>query len=126
MQRSINPTVRRNKKSPKERIPKDLLNEAIKLGKKYGYSKTAKELGLNSTILLKRSPKRNTSSDQDVKVVKLAPLRLSDQKTSVNTASSRQNTLIAEVVSPSGVALRLFSGIDENCTKVLAQFVKEL
>ena len=44
---------RRNKKSPKERIPKDLLNEAIKLGKKYGYSKTAKELGLNSKILLK-------------------------------------------------------------------------
>jgi hypothetical protein len=118
-------TWRKSKNSTRGRIPKELWEKAFKLSKTYGYNRTAKELGLNPSTLRNKNSTSNTSLAHDVKFVKVAPLKFLDNEPAVNTSFNPRNTMIAEIVSPSGIAVRLFSGIDSSCTEVLTRFFKE-
>ena len=135
-------TWRKTRKGKKAKIPDELWDLACELEKKYGNTKVAQTLRLNSSTLKKKIstkadlgkpkktfPKKTRKAtpkkiEKSVEVIKLAPINLAKSKGPETPQPKSRPTIIAEIIGPSGTSIRFFSGIDNECLKTLAHMIE--
>ena len=106
-------------------IPEELWTKAVFLGRRLGFGKVAKILAINSTTLKEKAgckPVHKIKSE--IEVIKVAPLSLS-QSNHTKTIQNERNQMMAEIHSPSGVSVRIFSSISIDALMTLSQMIKE-
>jgi hypothetical protein len=118
----------RNQHSGKRPIPAELWDLAAQLALRHRPGLIASVLRLNLTTLKSKSGilgKRGKPGDMPL--VKFAPVHFhaSIPTTSKSEKKYGRPSMIAEVVSSSGISIRMFSGIDEASLKLLSQFIQE-
>lgn len=115
---------RSERKGIRSKIPVELWDLACDLGERYGLNKAAKPLKLNRTELSKRVEERKASkvdgNNTDIQLVKVAPVTFPDKVIEKPRTESR---MIAELLSPCGYSIKLYSGIDENSLRALVSMM---
>lgn len=120
---------RASKGSAMGRVPDRLWSLAIELSKTHGVVPTAKLLRLNHATLRAKAdrkkfpPTSSPSGGEAMKLIKVAPVSIGTGH-DVQPRHDGRQTLIAEIVVPSRLAVRLFSGIDAEAVKCLAHLVQ--
>lgn len=121
----------RQTKKSRTPIPEPLWNLATKLAKKYGHAFIAGQLNLNSSVLALKAgiatrKSIKSKSSREAKIIKVAPLDLTSTLEQSNMRRERPNKMIAEIISPCGVSIKLFSAIDSESLKALSNMIKEV
>ena len=124
---------RGSRNGKKTRIPDRLWKMAVELGQVHGFSRVSKLLKLNSATLKEKYRRAShgnaggdTKSDKNgaVKIVRVAPINLADENP-VQRPHPGRSSMIAEISSPSGLSLRIFSGMDPQTLKSLYTIIQE-
>lgn len=132
----------RSQQEGKRPIPTEFWKLAGDLAKKHKISFVASVLRLNAATLKQKSGigtstnKTRKTSDQkphrkkkenELSDLKLAPVSFvtSPSRVEKKSTKSERPKLVAEVVSNTGISVRMFSGIDELSIKLLSQLIRE-
>ena len=121
----------RDLSSGKPRIPTELWSLAVQLTLRHRTGLVASTLGVNPTVLKNKSvdnvPKKQ-NKPADMAVMKFAPVNFQAPVPVISQSGKKdcRPSLIAEVVSSSGISIRMFSGIDEANLKLLSQLIQEV
>jgi hypothetical protein len=119
----------RGQRLGKTRIPADLWELAVQLTLHHRTGLVASVLGLNPTALKSKSVmpgKKNTPANMPL--VKFAPVHFQAPVPMISKSDKKtcRPSIIAEVVSSSGISIRMFSGIDVVSLKLLSELIQEV